>query len=207
MSFSAHDLNAALDETLLSTQSAHAVALMASVVHSSGSAAIAIGVLRQREADEVLVSELLLQSTLFAGFPRALNALHAFREVFGEASTPPRSLQPEDLERFRVQGEALFRDIYRSQADRVLQMLDTYHPELKDWILVSAYGRVLSREGVSPSIRELAACAALMVSGDLRQLSSHARGARHTGATDDEVRQTAELVACLTGQPIPDEIG
>ena len=205
MSFSATDLSNALRDTSLAPVDAHAVVLMASVVHSARSAVVAIGELHPLGAESALVSEILLQSTLFAGFPRALNALHAFREVYGDSASAPVALQPEDLQVFRDRGESLFRDIYQDQSDRVLNLLDSYHPELRDWILVSAYGRVLARPGVAASTRELAACAALIVSEDLRQLTSHARGARNTGASDKDVAETAALVSRLTERPVPTE--
>ena len=204
MSFSATDLAAALDATELATTDAHAVSLMACVVHSADSAAFAVEELHRRDADPVMVSEILLQSTLFAGFPRALNALHSQREVFGATDSQPTALEPVDLRHFRERGEALFRDIYRDHSDRVLDLLDSYHSELRDWILVSAYGRVLARDGVAASTRELAACAALTVSGDLRQLTSHARGARNVGASDADIVATAQLISCLTDLPAPD---
>ena len=207
MSFSSTDLASALDTTTLSTIDSHAVALMACVVHSPESAVMAVEELHSRGADTVLVAEILLQSTLFAGFPRALNALHAHRELFGESDLSPRVLEPSDLHLFRERGETFFRDIYREHSDKVLTLLDSYHPELRDWILVSAYGRVLARDGVAASTRELAACAALMVSRDLRQLASHARGARHLGASESELAQVGRLVSRLTDRPEPAELG
>lgn len=142
--------------------------------------------------------EILFQLPLFAGFPRTINALAAFRRHFGfEAEAAPSRERAESLDALRPRGRALFETIYAGNTERVLADLDRFHPELKDWILTDAYGYILDRPGLSPRLRELAACAALVVSGDLRQLSSHARGVLHTGGTRAEIDAALALTASL----------
>ena len=102
-----------------------------------------------------------------------------------------------DLKEFRRQGESLFRTIYGSHTDVVLGALDQFHSQLKDWILVDAYGKILSRPGLSPKERELCAVAALLVSDDTRQLSSHIRGAIHCGAEEQEIQSAIQSIQFL----------
>ncbi|MEZ6194239.1 MAG: carboxymuconolactone decarboxylase family protein [Planctomycetota bacterium] len=138
--------------------------------------------------------EILFQRPLFAGFPRTINVLGAFRRHFGfEAEAAPARSREEGLETLRGRGRELFARIYADHTERVLSDLDRLHPELADWILTDAYGYVLARPRLDPRIRELAACAALVGTGDLRQLSSHARGARHCGAEPAEIRSAVAL--------------
>lgn len=150
--------------------------------------------------------EMLFQLPLFAGFPRTINALTSFRRHFGfESEAAPGRERTEDLAALRERGAALFARIYAENRERVLADLDRLHPELKDWILTDAYGLVLSRSALSPRLRELGACAALIVSGDLRQLSSHARGVLHCGGRADELEAVLDLVAPLVAPGPLDE--
>lgn len=153
---------------------------------------------RAPHRDAELIFDLCLQVPLFAGFPRAINALQAFHRELGPTS-PPRqeATAAPDLTERRQRGEELFRRVYGDRSDRVLEELDRLHPELRDWIVCDAYGLVLSRPGASPATRELAAVAGLIVSGDLRQLSSHVRGALRCGAGADAVRAASAHGAWL----------
>jgi alkylhydroperoxidase/carboxymuconolactone decarboxylase family protein YurZ len=66
-------------------------------------------------------------------------------------------------------------------------MLKSYHGELHDFVLDTAYGRILSRRGLAPRIRELIAVAALAVMDQIPQLVAHGRGAMHFGADKEQV--------------------
>ena len=174
------------------------VVVFASCVFGAAEAELVLRLAHQRSLPGEPILELLLQLSLFAGYPRCINALAAFRQTFGQdvgAGSP--KLLDDDVGRRRREGEALFERIYGDNTERVLADLTAYHPELRDWILVGAYGRVLARPALSARLRELAAVAALIVSGDVRQLSSHARGAIHCGATPREVEAVVDLVAPL----------
>jgi len=140
--------------------------------------------------------EVLLQSHLFAGFPRAVEAAGVLAEAGGLG-------EPEDDEREPSRadpaaGARVFDTIYGDQAGSVRSALAGYHPHLAAWIAEHAYARVLARPGLDPARRELAAVAALAVQGQDRQLASHARGAVRLGATPGEVRGVVESVADLT---------
>jgi len=140
--------------------------------------------------------EVLLQSHLFAGFPRAVEAASVLAAV-GGLGTP----EPDELGRAAdpAAGRALFDAIYAENAPTVRAALDEAHPELARWIAEHAYGRVLARPGLAADRRELAAVAALAAQGQDRQLASHARGAVRLGATPDEVQETVAALADLLG--------
>ena len=139
--------------------------------------------------------EAVLQSHLFAGFPRvvaAMDALHAAGGL-GEPDPEEAAGAPEDFEA----GRALFERIYREKADPVRGVLRAYHPALAAWVEGHAYGRVLTRGGLSVDRRELLAVVCLAAGGQERQLASHVRGAVHCGASPDEVRSALDAVADL----------
>jgi 4-carboxymuconolactone decarboxylase len=68
-------------------------------------------------------------------------------------------------------------------------MLRGCHGELHDFVLDTAYGRILSRPGLSPRMRELIAVGVLALTDQVPQMIAHGRGARKFGATVDELRE------------------
>ena len=132
---------------------------------------------------------------LFAGFPRQVETYGVLAEVGGLGA-----LAPEEVEHCADRpdrGDGLFTTIYGSQSDRVKGALTEGHPDLQKWILGHAYGRVLTRPGLSARMRELLAVAALSVLHQERQLASHVRGAIRCGASAEEVEAAVQVVEDL----------
>lgn len=132
------------------------------------------------------VREILLQAHLFAGFPRTIEAFETLSSVIASGAFDT-SRKNGNSTVSAISGEALFEKIYASKSQDVLNRIAFHHPELKNWILEHAYGRVLSRPALSPKQRELASVAALVVSRQWKQLLSHLRGAIRCGASTEEI--------------------
>lgn len=139
--------------------------------------------------------EVLLQSHLFAGFPRTIEACGVLSALGGLGELEPEELEPATAR--SAQGRELFDTIYAAQADAVRAELSAHHPELARWIAEHAYGSVLARTGLDADRRELAAVAALTAQGQDRQLASHVRGALRLGATAAEVNETLAEIRAL----------
>lgn len=140
---------------------------------------------RQLEHDRQLLVECLLQATLFFGFPRAVSAFERLLSGWPASQTEDRARVPE-AER-PARGRQLFHSIYGSNANAVHDMLASFHPEFHDFVLESAYGRILSRSPLDPRQRELCAVSALAALDQTPQLIAHARGAMKFGATTEAV--------------------
>lgn len=134
------------------------------------------------------LEELLLQAILFCGFPRIVRAFRVLEESW-PAPEPPPADAPAPEDRVKA-GRELFAAIYRDNADAVEAMLSRYHGELHDFVLDTAYGRILSRQGLSFRTRELIAVAALAVMDQIPQLVAHGRGAMHFGADGEQIFET-----------------
>jgi alkylhydroperoxidase/carboxymuconolactone decarboxylase family protein YurZ len=139
--------------------------------------------------------EVLLQSHLFAGFPRVVEAAGVLEEAGGLGLAAAEELEP--LPSDSAAGRALFETIYAERADAVRATLERAHPLLARWIGEHAYARVLARAGLTPDRRELCAVAALAAQGQDRQLAAHARGAVRLGASRAEVLGALQAVADL----------
>lgn len=139
--------------------------------------------------------EAVLQVHLFAGVPRQVEAFEILEKAGGLGAPEPSELlhQPASVEA----GFPLFERIYGRNASGVQRRLAGFHPDFADWVLGHAYGRVLSRPGLSADRRELLAVTALAATGQDRQLASHARGALACGATREEVQAALEAVRDL----------
>jgi 4-carboxymuconolactone decarboxylase len=136
--------------------------------------------------------ETLLQAVLFAGFPRAVTAFEVLAEAW-PATAPPTggALPPAEQ---AAAGQALFAAIYGRNEAAVHTMLRGFHGEFHDFVLESAYGRVLSRPGLTPRVRELLATGVLAAQDQLPQFVGHARGALHFGATRIELQEVLVTV-------------
>ena len=138
--------------------------------------------------------EVLLQSYLFLGYPRALTAMALWRDASGRSAPPAVPDRPEG---WADRGVRVCRDVYGSAYEKLRARVRIVHPDLERWMIAEGYGKVLSRPGLSLVDRELAIVAALTGLGAPRQLHSHLRGALQVGA---EVAAVSEAVARAIGR-------
>jgi len=138
------------------------------------------------------LSEIVLQTHLFAGYPRAINALTLLvavaeragvaRDDFLEGGPAPETV--------RARGEELCRLVYGDGYDRLRRYMQSLHPDFDAWMLEVGYGRVLGRPALPAPVRELAAVGALIVLNVPKQLRAHLSGARNAGASLPAIDET-----------------
>ena len=146
------------------------------------------------------VEELILQSYLFCGFPRALNAAREWRRVSRRLA--PASDEAEDLglaEEWRARGEQTCAAVYDGMYEKLRLNVRDLHPALDAWMVVDGYGKVLSRPGLDLPRRELCVVAACAAMGQDRQLHSHLRGALNVGVAPGALREAIDAIAGLIG--------
>lgn len=140
------------------------------------------------------VDEAILQSCLFLGFPAALEAAAAWRDIRGPAPADDDPLAPATRSAERTErGERLCRSVYGSAYDALRARVADANPALDRLMVATGYGTVLSRPGLEPSTRELCLVAVLAVQARDRQLYSHLRGALRTGAPPTWVEAALEV--------------
>jgi 4-carboxymuconolactone decarboxylase len=144
--------------------------------------------------DPALMEEVILQSYLFAGFPRALNAARIWRSLVGPPSASAAA-ESGGVTEWRARGEKTCRVVYGGAYERLRENIRELHPLLDEWMIVDGYGKVLSRPGLDLQTRELCIIAACAASGQQRQLHSHLRGALNAGAPIEAVESALD---CLT---------
>lgn len=142
------------------------------------------------------VEELILQSYIFAGFPRALNAARDWRRASGiPAPRTDDDALGDRYERWRERGEVTCATVYGAVYDRLRGNIRELHPALEEWMIVEGYGKLLGRPGLDLARRELCIVAVCGALDQERQLHAHLRGALNAGASPAEIQDTLEIVA------------
>lgn len=142
------------------------------------------------------VEEVILQSYLFAGLPRALNAMRAWRAT-GAQPAQPATHGYVAMQELRRKGEETCAIVYGSSYERLRENIRALHPELDEWMIVEGYGKVLSRPGLDLRSREMCIVAACAATGQKRQLHSHVRGLRNAGASVAEIHGMLDAISDL----------
>ena len=148
------------------------------------------------EKDHQAGLEIILQTHLFAGYPRTINALAVVRKLgctLNESTDAP-------VEQWRGDGENLCSQIYAGTYDKLRVAIGSLHVDLEKWMLETGYGRVLSRPGLTARQRELGVVAVLGGQNVKPQLMSHLRGALHVGASMESLEQVIGLVGKIWGE-------
>lgn len=146
------------------------------------------------------VDEVILQSYLFAGFPRTLNAARMWRAASGiRAPVADVSASARHAEEWERNGEATCGIVYGASYELLRRNVRELHPALDAWMITDGYGKVLSRPALDLKRRELCVVAACAAAGQQRQLHSHLHGAINSGASATEVSATLEALSDLVG--------
>lgn len=152
-------------------------------------------------ATETEIKELLMQMTVYVGYPKTLTAVAAAQSAFAnlkQRGIPPASPQP-DLEsrrqaesneaRYRRGLEAL-NQISKSSGEAVVKSFEDIAPDLGRYIVEFSYGDVFSRPNLDLKTRELATVSALTglnTTASELPLKVHVNGALNVGANCQEI--------------------
>jgi 4-carboxymuconolactone decarboxylase len=140
---------------------------------------------------ERFVRELFLHLSLLLGFPSMLDGLSRLRDVSDRTVTGRATRREQEGDVVR-RGNKTLRRIYGKATDRLLANLATLHEIVPSVIVRDAYGRIISRPGMSLREREIVNVVVLSIQKLDRQLYSHLRGALRVGV------QPRALKECIT---------
>lgn len=147
------------------------------------------------------IDELVVQSYLFCGFPRALNAAREWRRVSPDPA--PATDEGDDVthvEEWRTRGEMVCAAVYGRMYEQLRLNIRDLHPALDAAMVVEGYGKILGRPGLDLPRRELCIVAACAVTGQDRQLHSHLHGSLNVGVAPDVLEATADVLEPLLGE-------
>jgi 4-carboxymuconolactone decarboxylase len=170
-------------------------------LHLAG--ALAHGVTREE------IIEVLIQLSVYRGFPAALNAFAVAKDIFAAgsptigANVPPPAVVESRADRLE-RGRATLAKTSGSSGDAVVRSFDDVAPDLGRMIVEHSYGEVFSRSGIDMKSRELSACAALAAVGSATTeipLRVHINAALNVGATREEILETLVNLTPYSGYP------
>lgn len=154
-----------------------------------------VGPLRSSQVPPAWVEELLLQSVLIVGYPRALIAFTIWRKF--SALAAPDEDPDQDYSRaseWTHRGEELCAVVYGENYRKLRDSVRVLHPAVDSWMITEGYGRTLARPGLDLKVRELCTIAQIAVLEAPRQLHSHLRGALNAGATFGQIEATLSIL-------------
>jgi len=160
-----------------------------------------IKTLKQLDVGDLVIYETVLQSYLFLGFPRMIEASLVYNKVYGdiENNEDIRKISEIEAENWYEDGIKLCRMVYGKNFEKLKKRFLSVSPELFRWMVLEGYGKVLSRPGMNRIERELAEVAALIVDKRERQLVSHILGSLNVGATMSIIKRVNEDIRPIAG--------
>lgn len=164
------------------------------------------------------IVEACIHLTVYAGFPAALNALTATRQVLAERGLtmppPPATGDAAGGERGDGgdgpgtapdrygRGWAALAAIDGHAGEQVVASLADIAPDLGRYIVEFAFGDVYTRPGLDLKTRELVTVAACTALGTATpQLKVHVRGFLNVGGTEEELVEILLQMAVYAGFP------
>lgn len=144
--------------------------------------------------DRIKMSETILQSYLFLGFPRMLIAADCLNRVAHEDKADTNIASPDqaEVENWYARGEELCRIVYGGAYERLKARVTTMSPEIYRWMIFEGYGKVLSRPGMTIVEREACIVACLVMENRPVQLRSHMIGMLNVGAEGAMLEQVID---------------
>lgn len=151
--------------------------------------------LRMAQVPVSWVEELLLQSILMCGYPRALVAIAVWRRFSGvRAPATDADAGYELAGEWTRRGEATCEVVYGTNYEKLRDNVRALHPAVDLWMITEGYGRTLSRPGLDLMRRELCTVAQTAVLETERQLHSHLKGALNAGADPVQIEGVLSVV-------------
>lgn len=153
-----------------------------------------VGPLRSSQVPASWVEELLLQSVLMVGYPRALNALMVWRKFSGVLAPATDTEDYGMVGEWTRRGEETCTTVYGDNYAKLRDSIRTLHPAIDAWMVTEGYGRTLARPGLDLLRRELCTVAQTAVLEAPRQLHSHLRGSLNAGASFGQIEGVLSIV-------------
>lgn len=154
------------------------------------------------------IKEVILQMSVYAGFPSCINGMVAFKEVLHERkaqgfSDPegkaPSATNPSDRQRV---GELALSELDGWQVGRLEAAFGEFAPEIVKFTLEYGYADIFSRDNLDKQHRQIATIAALTAMGNARpQLKFHVNAGLNIGLTVENIREIMLLMSVYAGFP------
>ncbi|MEN9509200.1 MAG: hypothetical protein RLZZ621_1763 [Gemmatimonadota bacterium] len=184
-------------DTLIALDAETAMLVRVAAVLAGGTEGEVRRLLTEAEQDvrALWIEEVILQTYLFAGFPRALNGMREWRRITGRPAPAIDLHAIDDHTAQQLRGAATCAVVYGAWYDRLRDHIAALHPALDRWMIEEGYGKVLSRGALDLGRRELCIVAACAISRQDRQLHAHLHGALNAGVSAPVIAAALDVLA------------
>jgi alkylhydroperoxidase/carboxymuconolactone decarboxylase family protein YurZ len=142
------------------------------------------------------IYETILQSYLFCGFPAIIETLRLFQE---NSRGYTKGSEEYDVKGFKQRGMENCRRIYGKNFERLMENMEILSPDLKQWMIIEGYGKVMGRDGLNLLEREFVNVSILCTRFYSNQLHSHLKGCLHNGAKYSEIEEVIRGLKGIAG--------
>ncbi|MDD3050960.1 MAG: carboxymuconolactone decarboxylase family protein [Candidatus Cloacimonetes bacterium] len=154
------------------------------------------------------VKEVILQMSVYSGFPSCINAMNALKEVIKERqehgikdTLGKAASNHNKIDRLKS-GEEELSKLDSLQADKLRANFNDFSPELVQFTLEYCYGDIFSRDNLDKKHRQIATIAALTALGNAHpQLKFHINAGLNIGLTIENIREIILLMTIYAGFP------
>ena len=154
------------------------------------------------------IKEVILQMSVYSGFPSCINGMNALKDVLKERqengisdNNGNSATIQEKSDRLKV-GEEELSKLDSLQVERLKNIYDDFSPELVRFTLEYGYGDIFSRDNLSKKYRQIATIAALTALGNAKpQLKFHINSGMNIGLTKENVEDIMLLISVYSGFP------
>lgn len=146
------------------------------------------------KADKIY--ETILHSYLFCGFPAVIETLKIFKIYFPEFKS---DYQGYDILKYNSAGIDNCKLVYKNNFKKLIANMIYLSPEMKEWMIIEGYGKVMGRKGLSLREREFINLSILSTKYYENQLHSHIKGCLNLGASKSDILAVLKKIKKFTG--------
>lgn len=154
------------------------------------------------------LKEVILQMSVYSGFPSAINGMNALKEVLQERQdygikdeVGKTASNTQTIDRLKL-GEQELSKLDSLQANRLRNAYNDFSPELVKLTLEFGYADIFSRDNLSEQYRQIATISALTALGTAQpQLKFHINAGLNIGLTETEIKEIMLLMTVYAGFP------
>ncbi len=153
------------------------------------------------------LKEVILQMSVYSGFPKTMNGMNALKEVLhdrqqqGIKDTAGNTATKTKTGRIKS-GEQEISKLDSQQVEKLKKAYQDFSPDLIRFILGYGYADIFARDNLDKKYRQIATISALTALGTAQpQLKFHIDGGLNIGLTENEIKEIMLMMTVYSGFP------
>ena len=152
--------------------------------------------LKIAKVNALKIYETILHCYLFCGFPAVIESLKLFKKEFENFKL---NSSPYNVQKFKKYGKINCKLVYKNNYKKLIDNMQYLSPDIKEWMIIEGYGKVMNRPGLSMLEREFVTVSILSTRFYKDQLHSHIKGCLNLNASYVNVKYILSKIKHITG--------